>query len=974
MDVSKAYTYTTQQCAQENTGYTYSSSSSYSSTALDFERAHRITPVFDTPRMSRRSLRLNTTGGHYGDSSLLDSSLNHTISYSARGSGPGESRTLKSRRSHYSASGSASVLQTPHKNQSASASVLQAQNSSLHSCAASDASLLSSLLDESCIQERTLVDSFWGLDEDVDHKDQSKVLANGDITTAQTQTSMVNSYACKECNLHTDRKDEPMMYSSTSKFSSSSSSNQWCSTGDGTSIAAGSPPTTVYQREKSRRQKTGVITALSAVCSRYRRALSASILYVYTLFAQSVLPRIRKEGKGVLGSAWSSCVQASEVVAESTVSALRLIGQCAVLWRASNTSADGAHSSFCGSVNVKGQLMQEDHMDLNGALWFGLLRLGQGVLSAGWMVTQKTLSAVWSVALFSGKAVSGAFWWLGTAWYQLVSFMCLLNVHVLARYFGKLLKFLLCLLPFILPLALWYSGPRCLLAFFLGANNTEWQTDSIPSYAHAPVGDAQRAQPPMAPALSHTWEQGSAPLSEVDSERMERLEQRLVELWERVAGAGARQEQQHAEVLGLYGSLREEFDRKTDKSSMEPWLNGLLEDGFGMLKAQLDREAERTLRQQDHYAEQQRTQGSRLSEMETLLQTLALQTEEIQKRQEVAETVTPVTLRSEGDGSSHAALLAEVQRLEEALSSIRAELQGLMPCHGRCAHLDSLHETVSLQVRQELRTLFFGGEEAEFAELPDSLLQWLSTQFIRGSDLQALLGALEQSILANISLETAQSQQPPSADAVTQTVLQTINEAGLSEEHVQKIVENALRLYSQDRIGLVDYALESGGGSILSTRCSETYETKTALMSLFGLPLWYFSQSPRVVIQPDVHPGNCWAFKGSHGYLVIRLSMKILPTAFSLEHIPKALSPTGNISSAPQNFTVYGLDDEQQEEGQLLGHYTYKEDGDPLQTYPVTEKNTKAFHVIELQVLSNWGHPEYTCLYRFRVHGQPLPH
>lgn len=39
------------------------------------------------------------------------------------------------------------------------------------------------------------------------------------------------------------------------------------------------------------------------------------------------------------------------------------------------------------------------------------------------------------------------------------------------------------------------------------------------------------------------------------------------------------------------------------------------------------------------------------------------------------------------------------------------------------------------------------------------------------------------------------------------------------------------------------------GGSVLSTRCSETYETKTALVSLFGLPLWYFSQSPRVVIQ-----------------------------------------------------------------------------------------------------------------------------
>lgn len=45
------------------------------------------------------------------------------------------------------------------------------------------------------------------------------------------------------------------------------------------------------------------------------------------------------------------------------------------------------------------------------------------------------------------------------------------------------------------------------------------------------------------------------------------------------------------------------------------------------------------------------------------------------------------------------------------------------------------------------------------------------------------------------------------------------------------------------------------GGSILSTRCSETYETKTALMSLFGLPLWYFSQSPRVVIQVSLGTG-----------------------------------------------------------------------------------------------------------------------
>lgn len=58
-------------------------------------------------------------------------------------------------------------------------------------------------------------------------------------------------------------------------------------------------------------------------------------------------------------------------------------------------------------------------------------------------------------------------------------------------------------------------------------------------------------------------------------------------------------------------------------------------------------------------------------------------------------------------------------------------------------------------------------------------------------------------------------------------------------------------------------------------------------------------------LQPDVYPGNCWAFKGSQGYLVIRLSLKIVPTSFCLEHIPKSLSPTGNITSAPRDFTVF---------------------------------------------------------------------
>ena len=57
--------------------------------------------------------------------------------------------------------------------------------------------------------------------------------------------------------------------------------------------------------------------------------------------------------------------------------------------------------------------------------------------------------------------------------------------------------------------------------------------------------------------------------------------------------------------------------------------------------------------------------------------------------------------------------------------------------------------------------------------------------------------------------------------------------------------------------------------------------------------------------QPDMNPGNCWAFKGSEGYLVIQLSGLVKVTAFSMEHIPKTLSPSGSIDSAPREFSIW---------------------------------------------------------------------
>ena len=48
------------------------------------------------------------------------------------------------------------------------------------------------------------------------------------------------------------------------------------------------------------------------------------------------------------------------------------------------------------------------------------------------------------------------------------------------------------------------------------------------------------------------------------------------------------------------------------------------------------------------------------------------------------------------DYVSHEALLLEVQRLEAALGSIRADLQGVEGCQGRCGQLENIQNMVCL--------------------------------------------------------------------------------------------------------------------------------------------------------------------------------------------------------------------------------------------------------------------------------------
>ncbi|KAL1768408.1 SUN domain-containing protein 1 isoform X4 [Sigmodon hispidus] len=564
-----------------------------------------------------------------------------------------------------------------------------------------------------------------------------------------------------------------------------------------------------------------------------------------------------------------------------------------------------------------------------------LVRTLHRTRAAGWSLAEAVWSVLWLAVTAPGKAASGTFWWLGSGWYQFVTLISWLNVFLLTRCLRNICRVFVLLLPFLLllgaGLSLWGQGN--LLSLLPVLNWTAIQPAQrvgSPEDVHRP-GPLFPSPPLKVDYEASQWSQES-------------------DMGQKVASLSAQchnHDERLAELTVLLQKLQMRVDQVDDgREGLSLWVKDVVGQHLQEMGATeaLGAKTDFMTFHHDHEV--------RLSNLEDILRKLTEKSEAIQKELEENK------LRA--GRAEEQLLLDRVRHLELELNLLKSQLS-------EWQHLKTSCEGADARIQETVRLMF---SEDQHGSSLEWLLQKLSSRFVSKDELQVLLRDLELKVLQNITHHITVTGQSPTSEVI----MSTMSEAGISgitEAQAHIIVNNALKLYSQDKTGMVDFALESGGGSILSTRCSETYETKTALLSLFGIPLWYFSQSPRVVIQPDIYPGNCWAFKGSQGYLVVRLSMKIYPATFTMEHIPKTLSPTGNISSAPRDFAVYGLETEYQEEGQLLGRFTYDQEGDSLQMFHTLERPDQAFQIVELRVLSNWGHPEYTCLYRFRVHGEP---
>lgn len=186
-----------------------------------------------------------------------------------------------------------------------------------------------------------------------------------------------------------------------------------------------------------------------------------------------------------------------------------------------------------------------------------------------------------------------------------------------------------------------------------------------------------------------------------------------------------------------------------------------------------------------------------------------------------------------------------------------------------------------------------------------------------------------------------------------------------SEQELLKI-KSQMVLSSVDGVGMADWALESMGSRPVLSLTSGSYREDHGFFSnIFKLQS---SRPPRIALNPNNFPGNCWASDGPVAILTVALGTPVIPTHFSIDHIPKEFNL--DRSSAPKECKIYAFN-QIGDESTEVAHFQYDLTGPAVQTFAANPILGFPVKYLRLEILTNHGKEEFTCLYRFRVHSDP---
>jgi hypothetical protein len=269
-------------------------------------------------------------------------------------------------------------------------------------------------------------------------------------------------------------------------------------------------------------------------------------------------------------------------------------------------------------------------------------------------------------------------------------------------------------------------------------------------------------------------------------------------------------------------------------------------------------------------------------------------------------------------------------------------------------------------------------------------------------------------LVLSLSSSSSSTGKETKEDKILALVQSQVSEVLLK---IHQTISDRLEVDRADSTGLYDHASLRNGASILYGGKRGTSKSLIDYLPLFNRLLHkaqfrFYGFGPEVALT-STYPlhavGQCWSFpppslkeqladrewfrketgvpddfkRGSLGTLTIQLSAPVYVTSMVLEHsIPPSQRITTNnnrADSAVRSFRVVGYeDDAASTKAWNLGAFEYilpkvTNQHQYLQEFHVATtaygNDIPALQSISLAIDSNWGNDDYTCMYRFRVHG-----
>ncbi len=348
--------------------------------------------------------------------------------------------------------------------------------------------------------------------------------------------------------------------------------------------------------------------------------------------------------------------------------------------------------------------------------------------------------------------------------------------------------------------------------------------------------------------------------------------------------------------------IREELAAYSDQKAEE--VRSLVEAGDREKAEEMAKEVEQKMEDLRRRAEER---------IEESLKALAVEEERtIKMREELHRLQVANKDMSQKDGIRSAReeeLARKVEGKLTELESLREELQGkVSACCNQAQEEDSVvalrAEADAAVDRWAASVVASEDDEGATSESVRKFRQHLRSEFVSRAEVDKEVDRLAHSLSAEVRAEmllwaernaelTSAStveeimrnstlvglfRERIAADLTATSGLREVEaEASAGDHEILGAIQEALRVYDADKTGMFDFALESAGGTIASTRCTETHDVAKAVYSIFGMPFWWERNGPRTILQPDCSPGQCWAFKGSRGEVVVKLSSSIYP-------------------------------------------------------------------------------------------------